>query len=169
MPTHVVVSHNGQFEDKLDRELQTKAIARILSDAYPHPAIFLGYVVTKPHAPRPEPYDILFSDGLIFDVDPDDKDRWCQYLGFRGLERVGYARVSRYTVTDTELQTFKLAVPDRLEPNRDVRPFRVSGRHFKPAAWTYPLSLVRPGVRVNETHKYSPYVYPQYFEFEARH
>lgn len=169
VPTHVVVSHNGQFEDKLDRELQTKAIARILSDAYPHPAIFLGYVVTKPHAPRPEPYDILFSDGLIFDVDPDDKDRWCQYLGFRGLERVGYARVSRYTVTDTELQTFKLAVPDRLEPNRDVRPFRVSGRHFKPAAWTYPPSLVRPGVRVNETHKYSPYIYPQYFEFEARH
>lgn len=167
VPTHVVVSHNGQYEDKLDRELQTKAIAQILNDAYPHPAIFLGYVVTKPHAARPEPYDILFSDGLIFDVDPDDTDRWCQYLGFRGLERIGYARVSRFTVTDTELQTFKLAVPERLEPNYDVRPFRVSGRHIMPSSWTYPLSLVQPGVRVNETHKYSPYIYPQYFESKA--
>jgi hypothetical protein len=110
-PTHVIVSHNGQEEDALDRELQTTEIARILREAYPHPAIFLGYVVTKPHAERPAPYKILFEDGRIHDVETSDQGRWCQYLGFRGLERVAYVRVSRYTVTDTELQTMKLVVP----------------------------------------------------------
>ncbi len=110
-PTHVVVSHNGQEEDPLDRELQTTEIARIFRHAYPHPAIFLGYVVTKPHADRPAPYKILFDDGRIQDVEPTDFGRWCEYLGFRGLERISYVRVSRYTVTDTELQTMKLVVP----------------------------------------------------------
>lgn len=81
-------------------------------------------------------------------------------------ERLGYARVLRYTITDTEPQTFKLAVPARHELNYDGRPFRVSGRHIMPA---YPPSLVQPGIRVNETHKYSPYIFSQYFESEAWH
>lgn len=110
-PTHVIVSHNGQEEDALDRELQTTEIARILSEAYPHPAIFLGYVVTKPGDERPAPYKILFEDGRIHDVEDSDEGRWCQYLGFRGVERVSYVRVSRYTVTDTELQTMKVVIP----------------------------------------------------------
>jgi hypothetical protein len=117
-PTHVIVSHNGQEEDPLDRELQTTEIARILREAYPHPAIFLGYVVTKPHAERPAPYKILFEDGKMQDVEPTDFGRWCEYLGFRGLERISYVRVSRYTVTDTELQTMKLVVPkEPLDPD----------------------------------------------------
>lgn len=169
VPTHVVVSHNGQEEDRLDRELQTTAIARILRDAYPHPAIFLGYVVTKPHAARPAPYPILFEDGRILDVDPSDKDRWCQYLGFRGLERVGYARVSRYTVTDTELQTFKLRVPhEPITPDHDVRPVRMPSGVAPVAPWSYPNALVKTGVRLNETHKYSPYMFPQYFEADSK-
>ncbi|KAJ1026832.1 hypothetical protein NDA16_002129 [Ustilago loliicola] len=98
-PTHVIVSHNGQEEDPLDRELQTTEIARILREAYPHPAIFLGYVVTKPHAERPSPYKILFEDGKIQDVEPTDFGRWCEYLGFRGLERISaetYPEEMRY-------------------------------------------------------------------------
>ena len=107
----MVVSHNGQEEDPLDRELQTTEIARIFREAYPHPAIFLGYVVTKPLFKQKTPYEILFEDGNIQDVEPTDFGRWCEYLGFRGLERISYVRVSRYTVTDTELQTMKLVVP----------------------------------------------------------
>ena len=41
-------------EDPLDRELQSKELSRILASSYPNPAIFLGYVITKPHAPRRE-------------------------------------------------------------------------------------------------------------------
>lgn len=164
VPTHVVVSHNGQEEDALDRELQTTELARILSDAYPHPAIFLGYVVTKPHAPRPNPYQILFEDGRIIDVDSSDNDRWCQYLGFRGLHRVAYARVSRYTVTDTELQTFKLHVPEStLDPDHDARPRRISGRVRPDVPWAYPTSLINPSGWVNESHIYAPYIYPRYY------
>ncbi|WFD19565.1 Protein cwh43 [Malassezia caprae] len=166
VPTHVIVSHNGQEEDPLDRELQTTELARLLREAYPHPAIFLGYVVTKPHAPRPNPYDILFRDGRLHDVDATDMDRWCQYLGFRGLHRLGYARVSRYTVTDTELQTFKLQMPaeaSERDPDHDLRPRLLPAGMMPVADWAYPLSFVKPGRRVNETHRYAPYALPRYY------
>lgn len=91
--TDVLVSHNGQEEDPLDRELQTTEIARILSETYPRPAVFLGYVVTEPHAKRPNPYEILIKDGKMLDVEPEDLKRWCEYIAFRGLERIAYVRV----------------------------------------------------------------------------
>ena len=43
---------SAKEETPLDRELQAKELARIMSDVYPEPVIFLGYVVTKPHAAR---------------------------------------------------------------------------------------------------------------------
>ncbi|KIJ14203.1 hypothetical protein PAXINDRAFT_163399 [Paxillus involutus ATCC 200175] len=107
----VVVSHNGQEEDPLDRELQSKELARIMAASYPRPVVFLGYVVTKPLAPRPAPYDILVNDGLVYDIDPHDLDRWCEYILYRGLYRTAYARVSRGIVTDTELQIGQFVLP----------------------------------------------------------
>lgn len=75
----------------MDRELQSAELARLMRQAYPRPVIFLGefrtpswrkcgrlidfsplhtgYVVTKPHAQRPAPYEILVQDGLMLDVD----------------------------------------------------------------------------------------------------
>ncbi|KAI0833717.1 Frag1/DRAM/Sfk1 family-domain-containing protein [Trametes gibbosa] len=107
----VVVSHNGQEETPLDRELQSKELARIMSAAAPRPVIFLGYVVTKPHAPRPAPYDIMVTDGAVHDIDADDYDRWCEYILYRGLYRTAYARISRSTITDTEMQVGQFVVP----------------------------------------------------------
>ncbi|CAK5268576.1 unnamed protein product [Mycena citricolor] len=125
----VVVAHNGQEEDPLDRELQSTELARIMRAA-PGPVIFLGYVVTKPLAARREwrsilfsarhrrlrtlaasPYEILVQDGNVFDVDRDDWDRWCEYIFYRGLYRTAYARISRGKVTDTELQIARFVVP----------------------------------------------------------
>lgn len=150
VPTHVIVSHNGQEEDPVDRELQTKELARILRDAYPHPAIFLGYVVTKPHALRPNPYEILFKDGRINDVYPQDHHRWCQYIGFRSVERMAYARVSRYTVTDTELQTAKFFMPSSyklMNADQDIRPLPSldvpDGQD-----WVYPTKFIDPPAMV---------------------
>lgn len=43
----------GQSEETpLDRELQSTELARIMNSIYPAPVIFLGYVVTNPHASR---------------------------------------------------------------------------------------------------------------------
>lgn len=80
-------------EDPLDRELQSKELARIMATSYPRPVVFLGYVVSKPLAPRrtyflltsldrklkgdkAAPYDILVNDGLVYDIDLHDLDRW---------------------------------------------------------------------------------------------
>ncbi|CUA75942.1 Protein cwh43 [Schizosaccharomyces pombe 972h-] [Rhizoctonia solani] len=108
---HVVVSHNGQEEDPLDRELQSRKLAEIMNATFPEPTIFLGYVVTKPQAARPAPYFFLTEDGRMHDIDQLDWDRWCEYILYRGLWRVGYARVSRSTITDTELQIGKFVLP----------------------------------------------------------
>jgi len=107
----IVIAHNGQEEDPLDRELQSRELARMMSKAYPNPTIFLGYVVTKPFATRPAPYDILVTDGWMHDVDEDDWDRWCEYIFYRGLYRTVYARLSRGVVTDTELQVARFVLP----------------------------------------------------------
>lgn len=56
---NVIVSHNGQEEDALDRQLQSEALARVMSQAHPEPFLFLGYVVTHVGAKRPAPYEIL--------------------------------------------------------------------------------------------------------------
>ncbi|KAJ7104300.1 Frag1/DRAM/Sfk1 family-domain-containing protein [Mycena belliarum] len=131
--THVtvVVSHNGQEEDPLDRELQSTELARIMAAAYPRPVLFLGYVVTEPHAPRPAPYDILVTDGRVFDIDQEDLDRWCEYILYRGMYRTSYARMSRGSITDTELQIGRFVLPpygttvvDESEEARYLRSFK---------------------------------------------
>lgn len=148
--TNIIVSHNGQEEDPYDRYLQTKKIAEIASSTYPQPFIFLGYVVTRPHATRPNPYQILFEDGRLHDVDPADSDRWCQYIGFRSLERIAYVRVSRYTVTDTEMQTVKFRIPKigdpPIDPDRDVLPHRGSTKPDED--WAYPTKFIDPAAMV---------------------
>ncbi|KAJ2926820.1 hypothetical protein H1R20_g10260, partial [Candolleomyces eurysporus] len=106
----VIVAHNGQEEDRLDRELQSTELASIMA-ASSRPVIFLGYVVTRPHALRPNPYEILVKDGNVHDIDKDDMDRWCEYILYRDLYRTSYARVSRGIITDTEMQIGQFVVP----------------------------------------------------------
>jgi len=107
----VVVAHNGQDETPLDRELQSTELARIMRSTYPTPVIFLGYVVTNPHASRPSPYQIMVQDGRVHDIDALDFDRWCEYIFYRGLYRTSYLRMSRGKITDTELQVGQFVVP----------------------------------------------------------
>ncbi|TCD63760.1 hypothetical protein EIP91_004975 [Steccherinum ochraceum] len=108
---HVMVVHNGQEETPLDRELQSKEVGRIMSEVYPDPTIFLGYLVTRPHADKPWPYKFIIEDGRMHDIDKDDHARWCEYIAYRGLYRTSYARVSHGTLTDTELQIGQFVIP----------------------------------------------------------
>jgi hypothetical protein len=57
------------------------------------------------------PYEIMVTDGRVHDIDKDDTDRWCEYIFYRGLHRTAYARISRGSVTDTELQVGQFAIP----------------------------------------------------------
>lgn len=61
---NVVVSHNGQEEDPLDRQLQSEMLAKIMSGLDPEPVVFLGYLVTEVGASRPGE-SIVMGVGLI--------------------------------------------------------------------------------------------------------
>jgi hypothetical protein len=97
----VVVFHSGQEEDPEDRRLQSEYLAKLMGDS-PRPTVLLSYLITKPKEGNYNTY-VSERSGMK-DIDPSDWDRWCEYILYKGLKRTGYARVSRGTITDTELQ-----------------------------------------------------------------
>lgn len=97
----VFVFHSGQEEDPEDRRLQSEYLADLMG-ASPRPSILLSYLVTRPKEGNYNTY-VSERSGMR-DVDPSDWDRWCEYILYKGMRRTGYARVSRSTITDTELQ-----------------------------------------------------------------
>ncbi|CAC19769.2 glycosylceramide biosynthesis protein Cwh43 [Schizosaccharomyces pombe] len=132
----VVVSHNGQYESQLDRRLQSTELARIMRES-PRPLVFLGYVVSNVGQ---EPQTILTRDTGMLDIEPADYDRWCQYIFYRGVKRIGYARLHRSTITDTELQTGKFLVTKDLGRN-----VRIDKEHV-PESHRYPSLFEGTGV-----------------------
>jgi endonuclease/exonuclease/phosphatase family metal-dependent hydrolase len=103
----VLVFHSGQEEDVEDRRLQSLGIEQIMADSK-RPLILLSYLVTKPKEGNYNTY--VSEKSRMRDIDPSDWDRWCEYILYRGIKRVGYARVSRGTITDTEIQVGKFLV-----------------------------------------------------------
>ena len=97
----VVVFHSGQEEDPEDRRQQSEYLAKLMRDS-PRPLILLSYLVIKPLEGNYHTY--VGEKSRMRDIDPTDDDRWCEYILYRGLRRSGYARVSRGSITDTELQ-----------------------------------------------------------------
>jgi hypothetical protein len=97
----VFVFHSGQEEDPEDRRLQSEYLSKLMRDS-PRPSILLSYLVTKPLEGNYNTY--VGEKSGMRDIDPSDWDRWCEYILYKGLKRTGYARVSRGTITDTEIQ-----------------------------------------------------------------
>ena len=64
--------------------------------------ILLSYLVTKPLEGNYNTY-VSERSGMK-DIDPTDWDRWCEYILYKKLKRTGYARISRSSITDTELR-----------------------------------------------------------------
>ncbi|EPY53363.1 glycosylceramide biosynthesis protein [Schizosaccharomyces cryophilus OY26] len=124
----VVVSHNGQYENALDRHLQSTELSRIMKEST-RPLVFLGYVVS--HVGE-EPQTILTRGNGMLDIEPADFDRWCQYILYRGVKRIGYARLHRSTVTDTELQTGKFQVASDLGANVRIAAEKIPESHRYP-------------------------------------
>ena len=174
----VFVSHNGQEEDALDRQLQTEEIARLLRAREHVPTVFLGYLVTKPGDQRPKPYQILMEDGKIWDIEAlvilpclvdgelmksTDKWRWCEYIAFRGLWRVGYARLDEGSITDTELQVgkFLLPLPGQVVEYKDnTELYWHIGEYDVPEPWRFPRQFWNEGVR---GHRYRVWIGPVYY------
>ncbi|CAG8619795.1 10685_t:CDS:10 [Paraglomus brasilianum] len=153
----VIVSHNGQEEDVLDRELQTKELARIMREST-NPFVFLGYVVTKPLKGN---YLILMNGGNVNDIDNTDDDRWCEYVAYRGLKRTGYARVSHGDITDTEIQIGKFQVLDAYDNSTWAASYkRVTEDKVSPGL-RFPPQFKGKGVR---GHHYHVFDEPRYYD-----
>ncbi|EXJ85780.1 hypothetical protein A1O1_06148 [Capronia coronata CBS 617.96] len=148
----VFVFHSGQEEDPEDRRLQSEYLARIMK-ASPRPAILLSYLVIKPKEGNYNTY--VGEKSGMHDIEPSDWDRWCEYILYKDIKRVGYARVSRGTITDTEIQVGKFVVgepvsySDERIPEEQVPP----GRRF-------PALFRGEGVR---GHRYHVFDEPWYY------
>ncbi|KAF2155345.1 calcofluor white hypersensitive protein [Myriangium duriaei CBS 260.36] len=148
----VFVFHSGQEEDPEDRRLQSEYLAELMGSST-RPSILLSYLVVKTGEGNYNTY-VSEKSGMR-DIDPSDgADRWCEYILYKGLKRSGYARISRDTITDTELQVGKFVVgqpegTDHLIPEHEV----ANGLRF-------PALFRGNGVR---GHRYHVFDEPRYY------
>ncbi|KAL1889481.1 Protein cwh43 [Sporothrix stenoceras] len=164
----VFVFHSGQEEDPEDRRLQSEYLAKLMGST-DRPSFLLSYLVTKPLEGNYNTYVSQISG--MHDVDPSDWDRWCEYILFKGLQRVGYARISRSTITDTELQVAKFVVPDAkadtaraqylYDVDEPTRNNRVDESQV-PEGWRFPALFRGEGVR---GHRYHVFDEPRYYGY----
>ncbi|GFF52829.1 protein cwh43 [Aspergillus udagawae] len=149
----VVVFHSGQEEDPEDRRLQSQYLAKLMGES-PRPTVLLSYLVTKPLEGNYNTYVSELSG--MKDIDPTDWDRWCEYILYKRLKRTGYARISRDTITDTEIQVGKFVIGEP-EPENEVRipeEMIAEGRRF-------PAMFRGQGVR---GHRYHVFDEPRYWQ-----
>ncbi|KAF2220042.1 integral plasma membrane protein [Elsinoe ampelina] len=145
----VFVFHSGQEEDPEDRRLQSEYLAELMGSTT-RPSILLSYLVTKTGQGNYNTY-VSEKSGMR-DIDPsDDWDRWCEYILYKGFKRSGYARVSRGTITDTELQ-FVVGQPEG--GNEQIPESQV------PEGLRFPALFKGEGVR---GHRYHVFDEPRYY------
>jgi len=155
----VFVFHSGQEEDPEDRRLQTEYLSKLMGEST-RPSILLSYLVTKPLEGNYNTYVSELSG--MHDIDPSDWDRWCEYILYKGLRRTAYARVSRSTITDTELQVGKFLIggdESYDEENEERRNRRIEEEDV-PKGMRFPQMFRGEGVR---GHKYHVFDEPRYY------
>jgi hypothetical protein len=151
----IFVFHSGQEEDPEDRRLQSEYLSKLMGTVTNRPAILLSYLVTKPLEGN---YNTYVSDvSGMKDIDPSDWDRWCEYILYKGIKRTGYARVSRSTITDTEIQVGKFVVGEPEGTNHQIEELRVTD------GLRFPAMFRGQGVR---GHQYHVFDEPRYVKKE---
>lgn len=142
----VVVFHSGQEEDIEDRRLQSLGVSEIMKSAPEgRPLILLSYLVTKP---LQDNYLTYVDASGMTDIDPSDWDRWCEYILYKNIKRTGYARISRGTITDTEIQLGKFVVDDKTPSTNN----RIQDENQVPAGRRFPDLFRGQGVRGHRFH-----------------
>lgn len=158
----VIVFHSGQEEDEEDRRLQSQYLAKLMGSTN-RPTFLLSYLVTDPHEGNYNTYVSELSG--MHDIDPSDDDRWCEYILYKNIKRTGYARVSRGTITDTELQVGKFQVlNDRelLEANDSLYTDKYT-EEIDDDGFKFPSMFEGEGER---DHFYHVFDRPRYFGFK---
>lgn len=152
----VFVFHSGQEEDPEDRRLQTEYLSNLMGSSN-RPSILLSYLVTKPLEGNYNTY--VSEKSGMHDIDPSDWDRWCEYILYKGLKRTAYARVSRSTITDTEIQVGKFLIGEKEAEVAEVRNAQIDESQV-PEGMRFPEMFKGEGVR---GHKYHVFDQPRYF------
>ncbi|KAF2814620.1 uncharacterized protein BDZ99DRAFT_506070 [Mytilinidion resinicola] len=147
----VFVFHSGQEEDPEDRRLQSEYLAKLMRES-PRPSILLSYLVTKPKEGNYNTY--VGEKSGMRDIDSSDWDRWCEYILYKGIRRIGYARVSRSTITDTEIQAGKFLVGAPEGTDDQISEDQV------PIGQRWPALFRGQGVR---DHRYHVFEEPRYY------
>lgn len=147
----IFVFHSGQEEDPEDRRLQSEYLSKLMRDT-PRPTILLSYLITKPGEGNYNTY--VGEKSGMRDIDSSDWDRWCEYILYKGLKRTGYARVSRSTITDTELQVGKFVVGQPEGTDEQISESEV------PEGLRFPAMFRGQGVR---GHAYHVFDEPRYY------
>ena len=150
----VIVFHSGQEEDEWDRHLQTAYVSDLLASTGDRHTVLLSYLVTQPLEGNYNKW--VSSHTGMHDIDPSDDDRWCEYILYKNMRRTGYARISRDTITDTELQIGRFQV---------TSPENTSNKLIEESAvepgLRFPSILRGEGVR---GHRYHVFDEPRYYE-----
>lgn len=129
------------------------------------PLVLLSYLVTEPLKGNYNTY--VSEKSRVYDIDNTDWDRWCEYILFRELKKVAYARISRSTITDTELQIAKFKLMNEDEKNDDDLEFYYSNNFVNEDSIDENLRMPQifrgDGVR---GHRYHVFDEPRYFAQE---
>ncbi|EGW34492.1 uncharacterized protein SPAPADRAFT_65626 [Spathaspora passalidarum NRRL Y-27907] len=157
----VIVFHSGQEEDVEDRRLQTQGVTELMGNST-RPLVLLSYLVTEPLKGNYNTY--VSEQSRMYDIDNTDWDRWCEYILFRGVKKVAYARISRSTITDTELQVAKFKLMTDEEKRDDDLGFYYGNNYINEEQVDENLRMPRmfrgEGVR---GHRYHVFDEPRYF------
>ncbi|KAI5951083.1 CWH43 [Candida jiufengensis] len=151
----IIVFHSGQEEDIEDRRLQSLGIEEIMSQST-NPMVLIGYLVTDPLVGNYNNY--VSEKSRMLDIDSSDWDRWCEYILYRDLKKIAYARISRSTITDTELQIAKFKLFEENEST--IQDYTIVGEDEVDDNLKMPQLFRGDGVR---GHRYHVFDEPRYF------